>query len=165
MTSEPTQTPFTSGITKYLPLIEKIFLTALIVGVILKISHIDSKVMGISLIGLGITYFLLAFKPSDIQLQENEQLTFTHLLALMIIPKTMLISAAISALGISLYLLNFGNQQGYKQLLLIGISTIGLGTILLTFFLLRDVKNLKTVTPVLLRAIPLLLASLYIFIK
>jgi hypothetical protein len=160
MTSTPT--PFIVRITNYLPLIEKILLTALAIGVILIVIKADTTVTKVSLIGLAVTFFLSAYRPIDIPRQENELLGFKELLALMIIPKTMWISCAVSAMGISFYFSQFGND-GYKQMLLIGASTIGMGTIILAFLLMSGVKNLNLVTPILVRAIPLLLVDIYVF--
>jgi len=82
----------------------------------------------------------------------------------MIVPKVLWISSAISALGIAFYLFDFGND-GYKRLLMIGGLTIGIGTLLLVVFLASGVKHIKTVTPILLRAVPLCLVDFYILFK
>jgi hypothetical protein len=164
MTSEQTPTPFIVTITKHLPLVEKVLLTALAIGTILTVMQIDSTVTRVSLLGLGVTFFLLAYRPNDIPRQEGEQLGFSDLLGLMIVPKVLWISSAISALGIAFYLFDFGND-GYKQMLMIGGLTIGVGTILLIVFFVSGVKHIRTVLPILLRAVPLCLVDLYILFK
>lgn len=79
----------------------------------------------------------------------------------MIVPKVLWISSAISALGIAFYFFNFGND-GYKRLMMIGGLTIGIATLLLAIFLISGVKYIKTVTPILLRAVPLFFLDMYI---
>lgn len=158
------RTSLIARIFNYLPLIEKVLLTALAIGIILTIMKMDNTATKFSLIGLAVTFFLSAYRPMEIPRQENEKLGFTDLLALSIIPKTMWISCAISAMGISLYLSQFGNE-GYKQMLLIGSSAIGGGAFFLVFFLVSGVKNLNLVTPILFRALPLLAVDIYLFLK
>lgn len=164
MTQNQTPTPLIGTITKHLPLVEKILLTALVIGTILRVMHIDSSVTKVSLLGLGVTFFLLAYRPNEIPREENEQLGFPDLLALTIVPKILWISSAISALGIAFYLFAFGNN-GFKQLLMIGGMTIGGSTVVLLFSFAKGVKHLGTVTPILLRAIPLLLVDFYILFR
>ncbi len=164
MTSEQTPTPLLVTITKQLPLVERIFITALVIGTILTAMQIDSTVTKISLLGLGATFFLLAYRPNDIPRQEGEQFGFSDLLALMILPKVLWISSAISALGIAFYLFDFGND-GYKKMLMIGGLTIGIGTILLITFSISGVKHIKIAMPILIRAVPLCLVDFYILFK
>jgi hypothetical protein len=89
MTSTPTQTPLIVKIAKHLPQVEKVFLAAFILGMILRILHLDSTVLSVSLLGLGVTYFLFGFRPIDIPQQENEKFGFAELLGLMIVPKVL----------------------------------------------------------------------------
>ena len=140
MTSTPTPTTLIGRITKHLPLVEKVLLTALIIGTILRIMHLGSIVTNVSLLGLGITFFLYSYRPIDIPRQENEPLGFSGLLALVIAPKVTWIGSAISALGISFYLFSFGND-GYKRLLMIGGLIIGIAIVVLAFFLVSGVKT------------------------
>jgi hypothetical protein len=162
MNLTPTSTPFILRITNHLPLIEKVFLAALAIGTVLTVMQIDSTVMRISLIGLAVTFFLFAYRPIEIPKQENEPFGFSELLAFMIVPKVLWISSAISAVGIAFYLFN---NDGYKQLLMIGGLSIGIGTILIVIFLVSGVKHIKMVTPILLRAVPLFLVDFYILFK
>jgi len=164
MTPEQTPTPFIVTLTKHLPLVEKILLTALAIGTILTLMKIDSTVTRVSLLGIGVTFFLLAYRPTDMPRQEGEQFGFSELLGLTIVPKVLWISSAISAFGIAFYIFDFGND-GYKKMLMIGGLTIGIGTILLVVFLVSGVRHVKTVTPILLRAVPLCLVDLYILLK
>ena len=162
MTSTPTS--LIVKITNQLPLVEKIFLEALAIGTVLTLLSIDSSVTKFSLLGLGVIFFLMTYSPTDLPGEEGEKFGFTELLAWAIVPKVMWISSAVSAFAISFYLFDFGND-GYKKMLMIGGSTIGIGILLLTFFLISGVKHLKMVTPILLRAVPLFLVDIYIFLK
>jgi hypothetical protein len=161
-TTEPS---VTSKLFQYIPLIEKILLVALLIGTILAIMEIDLTIARISLFVLAATFFLRAFQPpKEIEQSENETFGFSELLARSIIPKVLWISSAVSAIGIAFYLNNFENK-GYKEMLLIGIMSIGAGLVLLTVFLVTGVKHLKTIVPVVLRAVPASLAAIYFFLK
>ncbi len=162
MNSTPTPTPLIIRITKHLPLVEKFLLTGLAVGVILTLLKMDTSVTRLTLLGLGVTFFLSAYRPPEIPMQENEKFGFSELLGFMIVPKVLWISCAVSALGIAFYL---GGNEGSKQMLFIGGSSIGIGTFLFLILLLNGVKHIKTVTPVLVRAVPLLLTDVYLFFK
>ena len=137
MTSEQTPTPFIVTITKHLPLVEKVLLIALAIGTILTVMQVDSTVTRVSLLGLGVTFFLLAYRPIDIPSQEGEQFGFSELLGLMIVPKVLWISSAVSSLGMAFYLFDFGND-GYKKMLMIGGLTIGIGALLLVVFFMVE---------------------------
>lgn len=162
MTSTPT--PLIVRLTKNLHWAERALLIALVLGTMLMYLKVDTGVLSVSLIGLAVVFFLYAYKPIEIVRDEKEQLGFSDLLAVTILPKVMWISSAISTLGLLFYLLDLGND-GYKNILMIGGLTIGIAVVLLTVFLSSGVKNLKMVTPILFRAVPLLLIDLYILFK
>lgn len=164
MTSQHTPTSLTARITPHLPLAEKILLTSLLIGIVLTIMQIDSAVASVSLLGLAATFFLLAYRPIDVPRQENELLGLSELLAFMIVPKVLWISSAISALGIAFYMFNFGNP-GYKNMLMIGGSTIAVAALILAVLLVSGVKHIRMVTPILLRALPICLIDFYILFK
>jgi hypothetical protein len=158
------QTSAMVKIINYLPIVEKILLTALAIGTILTLMKIDSTVTSVSLLGLGATFFLYTYKLIDIPRQENEQFGFSTLLGLVIVPKILWISSAVSALGIAFYVSDLGND-GYKAMLRIGAVTIGIGTLLLVAFLASGVKHIQMATPVLLRTVPLFLVDMYLLLK
>lgn len=161
MTSEKTSTPLIVRISHHIPMVEKILLTTLLIGAILAIMHIDSTVAKFSLLGLAVAFFLLAFRPLDIPEQENEQLGFSELLTLMNVPKVLWISSAVSALGIAFYIFGFENE-GYKNMLMIGGMSIGVSVLILVVSLVRGVRHIGVVTPILLRAVPLCLVDFLI---
>jgi hypothetical protein len=164
MTSEQTSTPFIATITKHLPSAEKVLLAALAIGTVLTITQLDSTVSKVSLLGLAVIFFLLAYRPIEIPKHEGEQFGFSELLGLIIVPKVLWISSAISAVGIAFYLFDFGND-GYKQMLMIGGLSIGIGASLLIVFFVSGVRHIRMVTPILLRAVPLCLVDFYILVK
>ncbi|WP_331967573.1 hypothetical protein [Ohtaekwangia sp.] len=149
-------------ITKHLPLLERILLTALVIGAMLMLLEISTIVIEVALIGLGVVFFLFAFRPVDLSEQMSKQFGFSELLGLMIIPKVLWISSGISALGIAFSLFHLGND-GYKTLLITGGTTIGVGIGVLLFIIFLTGKNkyLNVVLPVLLRSISLLLMDIY----
>lgn len=164
MTSEE---PKSIGILKHLPLIEKALLCVLAIGIILAVLNINFLVVRFSLIGMAVIFFLSAYRPPE-EIKERTDndppMGFSELLALMIVPKVLWISSAISLGGIALYYMALGNN-GYKQMLMIGILSLSVCLILLAFFLVSGIKHLKTVVPILYRAVPALLAAIYFFMK
>jgi hypothetical protein len=164
-TPTPTQTEPTLNekmIKNGLPLIEKILLVALAIGIILALLKIDQDVLKLTLLGVAAVFFLLTYRPIDLPIKEGEQLGFAELIALSIIPKTLWISSAISATGISFYLYNF---NGAREILIIGAPVIVLDLVLLIIFAVMGTRYMHTVAPVLLRAVPLLIADLYILFQ
>jgi len=150
-----------NAITKHLPLIEKILLAAALIGIILLALKIDTSVIKVALLSLGVTFFLFAYVPTEGPKTENEPLGFQGLLALIIVPKILWISSAISTLGIAFFLIDIGND-GYRRMLTIGGFTIVIALAVLLVSFIQGVKHLATTTPVLLRAIPLLAVDFYI---
>ena len=159
-----THTPFIVRITKNLHWAEKAFVIALAIGTVLAYSKIDSSALNVSLIGLAVPFLLYAYKPLDIVRDENEPLKFSEIFALTILPKVMWISSAVSTLGLLFYMLELGND-GYMKMLMIGGLIIGIAVVILTIFLASGVENLKSVTPILLTAVPLLFIDSYILFK
>ena len=159
-----TSTPLIIRITKHLPLAEKGLLTALLIGAILMILKMDSLVTRVALLGLALTFFLLAYRPADIPRRENDPFGFSELLGWLIVPKVLWISSAVSSLGIAFFLFDFGND-GYKQLLFIGGLSIGIGATVLLILFISGVKHIGVVAPVLLRAIPLAAVDCYLLFQ
>lgn len=164
MNSEQASTPLMATITKHLPLIEKVLLIALAFGIILTAMQMGSVLTGITLFCMGIAYFLYIYRPAAIPRQEGETIGGSGIIALMIVPKVLWMSSAISAFGIAFYLFDFGNDA-YKNLLIVGGLSIGFCIILLLVFRVQGVKHLRTVTPIVLRAVPLGIMGLYILFK
>jgi hypothetical protein len=153
-------TPLIVKLTSYFPFAEKIFFIGLAIGFLLFYTNIDSLVMIASLGGLAVVFFLSAYKVIDIPREENEQFGFQELLGYTIAPKILWISCAVSTSGVLLHMLN---NEGYKQMLYIGGTTIAIGTLVMISLLISGVKHINVVIPVLYRAIPLLVLDLYLF--
>ena len=150
-----------SAVFRILPWLECGLLIALAIGMILAFMKINSPVILISLGGLSIAFFLYAYRPADLERPEGEKFGFTELLALIVLPKAMWIGCSVATVGILFFLLQFGNE-GYKQMLLIGCSTLAFGLILIVAFLVMGVKGTRTLIPVSFRALPLALVAFYI---
>jgi hypothetical protein len=152
---------------KALPQLEKIFMAALIVGALLNYFEIENGVLiNISLGGLGITFFLLAFetpdtKPPTEDATEKSPLGFKDLLGVFMIPKVLRIGSAVGIIGILLYRLDFGND-GYKQMLGIGGSTILMCILILTYLKITGTNNLDNAIKGLFKSIPILFFIYYI---
>ena len=93
-----------------LGLLELALLAGLITGVIAKfVLSIDSVIIiQCTLIGLVITFFLSSFKPNDIPFKQDEILGQKELLALIISPKVLWISCAISMFGVFVFTQQLG---------------------------------------------------------
>lgn len=160
-----TETPLILRMTKQLYWAERFFLVALFIGIVIKLLNAGGiSVVTISMAGLGIVFFLYAYRPLEIDRREDEKFGFNELLAFTILPKVTWISSSISVIGILFYLLDLGNE-GYKQMLMIGGSCLLLAITLLGFLFISGVKHLNSLVPLLYRAVPLLLIDLYIFLK
>lgn len=148
---------------KTVPYIERVALLVLLVGIAFNYFNINASniIIGISLSGLAIAYFLSAFKPTEVEPSEGEQLEFKELLGMFILPKVIWISLTVSVIGILLYYVNIGNN-GYLNMLYLGGSTMVFGIIVLLLLKLTGTKYINQAFPVLLRAIPILVVMYYI---
>lgn len=71
------ETPLSYKITPHLNLVEKIFLVALTIGVVLDFiirTENGHLLIQISIGGLSITYFLMGFKETELLSEENVKL-------------------------------------------------------------------------------------------
>ncbi len=146
-----------------IPILEKVFAGILLLGLLLKYVNIDGKpFMIISLSGLAGVFYLTAFKPLGAELTAEEKQGFANLFATTMGPKLLGIGSAVLTIGILFYLMKFG---GYKEMLMIGCGAVSLVLLGLGVVSLAGNKNIERLTPLLIRAIPLLLLGAYIFIK
>jgi len=147
---------------KALPYLEKIFLIALLVGLLLSYFEIvNGGLTNISLAGLGVTFFLSAFSPLDVGSTEGEPFGFNELLGLAIVPKVLGTSSAVGIFGILFYSLDFGNN-GYIRLLTIGGSTIILCALIFGYLRITETKYFKKSIIGLFKSIPILIAIYYV---
>lgn len=155
----------TARIGKYLPVAEQVLLAALIIAMLLNMVSFDSsRIIHACVIGLAIVFFLNAYKPMITQPIESEKFGFNDLLVTAILPKVMWISCAVSAIGILFYIRQY-EPQSYRSMLIIGGGSLLIGMLTAGFFMLGKVKNNETLQAVLLRAIPMLVMDIYIFMK
>jgi len=152
------KSPFTTLIFNVLPLAEKIFMAGIGVGLVLLYLELDTNLAFISLNGIAVVYFLYAYKPPESK-TENKPSGFVALMAFSTLPKVMWISCSISVTGIMFHLLALA---GAPEMILIGLSAIGVGLFLFAIFFMTGVVDIKSNIPILSRMIPLLIVDLYL---
>lgn len=150
--------------------LEKLLAVTLITGAFLNYQNFEGgrELLLSSLVGLAIVFIVSAYKPREIFASQQEadefgQWGFTEMLALIIVPRILWISTAISTFGLFSYLADFGNE-GYLRVLYIGVSSTLICLLVLLITFLIGVKKLRTVTPILFRTLPVLLAGIYIIL-
>ena len=147
---------------KLLPYLERVFLTTLIIAVILQLTGSELPIlMTLSLAGLGITFFLSAYKPLNIKAKEGEETGFNELLGLSIMPKILWISTSVATIGILFYTLQLGND-GYLRMLYVGGLTFIIGTVIMLILKAVGTKYLNATLPVFFRALPTMFVVAYI---
>jgi hypothetical protein len=160
--SQPTESIVTR-IYQQFERIEMILWAGFAIGLLLRFTSFpSSSLFLISLSGLAIVFFLSAYRPSNIVRSEDEKLGFMDLLCLTIAPKVLWLSSAVLAIGILFYV---NQMKGYEQMLSVGSAPVAIGSVLLAIGIVLNIKHIKAAMPVLYRAIPLLLAGIYILWK
>ena len=149
---------------KLIPLAEKACLIAVLMGAILLYLQGAPTMTNWFLLALSGIFFLYSFQKKEFPIEENEKFGFSELLGLTIVPKVIWIGCSVSTLGIAFYLFDFGND-GFMQMLLIGASSIATASVLLIVFYLQGTRHIKMVMPVLIRAIPLCIIDIYLFVE
>jgi hypothetical protein len=109
-----------------------------------------------SLSGLAGIYFLMAYRPPT-PVPEGEKKGFGQLLSQTILPKVLWIGCAVGAIGIMFHLLQL---DGAHEMLLIHAASGGVGVGM--FLAFRQSTDSQALTPLLYRAVPLLLISVYL---
>ena len=154
-------------ISAYAPLLEKIFLAGLLIGLVFSLLDVvpfNITVTVVSLYGLGAAYYFSAFQRFDMPADESQTMGFKELLGFVIVPKVLWISCAVSVIGIAIFVSNT-QSQGYKQMMVIGGLTIASALVIVIVLAIGGVRVLKPLLPALLRAIPLLIADFYVYTK
>ncbi len=149
-------------------LAEKAILLILAIGVVLNYQNVfeGKTLLLIALAGTAIIWFAMAFKPVELFSSQQEadefgQWGFAEMLALMIVPRVLWISSAVSAFGVFAYFADFGNV-GYMKGLTSGGFAIFICLVILLITLMMGVKKLRTVIPIFFRALPIFLIDIYI---
>lgn len=156
------QKTFAETLYGFLERIELILVTALGVSLLTQYLKVAGAATGIqlSLSGLAGVYFLMAYRPPA-QAPSGEKKGFSELLSLTILPKVLWIGCAVGAIGILFQLLKL---DGAREMLTIHASTGGIGIILLAVLSLQQGNDSNPFIPVLYRAVPLLLVTLYMLL-
>jgi hypothetical protein len=143
---------------------EQALLGLALIGLVLRYANLPwTMVLTVSLAGLAIVFFLSAFTPPDHRkLTESPILGFKDLLAFTIAPKVLGISCAVSAIGILFFLQGL---KGYQQMVMIGGVAIAFGLLILGYGFMTDTKNIRTMMPLVYRAVPLGFIDAYIFLQ
>ncbi|MEO9967162.1 MAG: hypothetical protein ABJF11_15290 [Reichenbachiella sp.] len=111
--------------------------------------------------GIGVTLFVSAFKPIEINPSEDEVFEMNELLGLMVVPRVLWLSSAISVLAVLFYYMDLRND-GYLRIASIGIMAIGTAFVVLIISLLSATKHMRSTIPVVTRAI-IVLSLILIF--
>lgn len=156
------------NLSAYTTLLEKIFLIGLMAGgvfAILRIEPIDAAVTVVALFGLGLVYFLCAYRPIDMPQEEGKAHGMKELLVFGIVPKVLWISSAVSVIAIALTVLGSDNR-GYLQMFFIGAASIAVALVIVLIVSVGQViRSSRSLAPVLFRAIPLLAVDLYFLLR
>jgi hypothetical protein len=163
MSTSP-QPTFAGKLYTYLPILEKVAIAVFALGMILKYMNINGNTLiQISLSALAGIYFLSAYKPPAIDRQEGEPIGgFKELLGLTILPKLLGISCAVGIIGIQFYLLGL---KGFEQMAMIGGTVITLALVVMGGLYATGTKNLESNFPMVLRAVPIMILCVYIFMQ
>lgn len=152
------------GVTQYLPRLERMLLMLLVLGIVVTfLSATGSLIINVAIAGLSVVFFLYAYKPLDANTGEKEKAGIGELLGWSVVPKVLWISCAVSALGILFFLIKTGTGE-YRNMVMIGGFSILSGLLVLGVVWTSGTKHLEVVTPILLRAIPLMIMDFYIFL-
>ncbi|HCW05889.1 MAG TPA: hypothetical protein DGG95_00795 [Cytophagales bacterium] len=152
-----------SKLSKYFGKMEGIALAAFAVGYLLKILHYPGQqLIIISLSALAVIYFLGAYVPAQAPEDGDEQSQpkgFAVLLGETIIPKLLGIGSAVAVIGILFTIQHF---NGFREMLLIGSSTLGVSSIVGLLVSMNNEKARASLSNLLFRAVPLMLIGIYL---
>lgn len=120
-------------------------------------------IMVFAFAALAAIYFLMAYRPSMTAPPSSEQKSgFIDLFSQTILPKLLWITCAVGAAGLSM-LYTRPDNNGYHTILLMNATAGGAGVFMVGWLHLHGKAN--TLIPVLYRAVPLALTSIYIITK
>lgn len=153
------QKNFVETLYDFLERIELVLMAALGISLLTYYLRVSGAATGIqlSLSGLAGVYFLMAYRPPA-QVPSGEKKGFSELLSQTILPKILWIGCAVGAIGILFQLLKL---DGAREMLTIHAASGGIGIILFGILALQRGNDSNPFIPVLYRAVPLLLVTLY----
>ena len=162
--TEPTPpASFTQKLYGFLPTVEKALVALLALSLLAKYFNMDGiPLLIISLSGLAGVYYLGSFRPLGIERKEGEKLGFMDLFASTVAPKILGIASAVLIIGLLFFLMDLPRDR-YIFLLMIGNSSIVLALVGLGLAGMTGAENMEVLSPILLRAVPLLILGGYIF--
>jgi hypothetical protein len=150
---------------KLIPKLEVPLILLIVVGLFINYLINSPILLTLSMGTLAVLYFLFANTQIDIPLEEEikkreenvNQSAFKELFGWSILPRVLWISSSVSLVGILFYL---NNYIGYLNLVSLGGFTLVVGCFLM--FFLRSMPHMDKIFPILRRAVPLALISIYI---
>ncbi|MFM7429738.1 MAG: hypothetical protein ACKO1F_07545 [Flammeovirgaceae bacterium] len=148
--------PFATKLYKLLELTEKVFLATSVLALALKRFDVQSNdLLILALGGLSTVYFLMAQRPAiqteDTDSEEIPKLGFFDLLVTTIAPKVGWISCSVAVVGILFW---YQKWEGFKQMLLLGGSTLVVVSLLVGYAV---IKGNKALIVILMRTVSLCL--------
>ena len=149
---------------RILPWIEGIGLVLLVIsGMMILLDMQAQELLMISLSTLSVVFFLRANSSPALKIKEGEQLGFTSLLSLVILPKVLWIGSSAATIGILFWILRL---EGSAEMLMIGGSALAFGTVLVGAFMTAGSDNLLPIyRPILYRAVPTVIMAIYILLS
>jgi hypothetical protein len=158
-----TPSPFISKLKTFFSIAEIVCVVGFVLGFLLKKQDypIGGEIVMLSLSALAGIYFLSAYLPPDARPEgeQDQRLGFMSLLGRTIVPKVLGIGSAIMVIGILFTLNHF---EGSKQMLTIGIATIGGASLVGSVRIATNENARRVLGSLLLRAFPLLLIGVYL---
>lgn len=136
--------PFASKLYKLLELAEKIFLAIAVLALVLKRLDVQSnELLILALGGLSTVYFLMTQRPAleigNTESEDSAKLGFFDLLVTSIAPKVGWISCSVAVVGILFW---YQKWEGFKQMLLLGGSTLVVVSLLVGYAVIKGNKAL-----------------------
>ncbi|MCA6378593.1 MAG: hypothetical protein IM574_09315 [Cytophagales bacterium] len=158
-----TPSPFISKLKPFFSIAEIVCVVGFVLGFLLKKQDypIGGEIVMLSLSALAGIYFLSAYLPPDARPEgePDQRLGFMSLLGRTIAPKVLGIGSAVVVIGILFTLNHF---EGSKQMLTIGIATIGGASLVGSVSIATNENARRVLGSLLLRAFPLLLIGVYL---
>lgn len=150
---------FVEVLYRYLDKIEVICIVGSAVSVLAFNAGMAAATQGIIIFLsiLAAVFFLNAHKPPS-QVQEGEKKNFVALLAGTVLPKVLWIGCSVGVIGLQFHLLQL---EGSRQMLMIATASSAFGVALFIVISIISTKATETLTPVLYRAVPLMLITAY----
>ncbi|HLT71112.1 MAG TPA: hypothetical protein VKZ75_00605 [Cyclobacteriaceae bacterium] len=157
-------TSMLQGITRYLPRLERMLLMLIVLGIVITfLTNAGALIINVAIAGLALVFFLYAYQPLLVNTGKDEKAGMGELLGWSIVPKVLWIGCAISAMGILFFLIKTGTDE-YRNMVMIGGFSIVSSLLVLGVLQVSGTKHLQVITPILLRAIPLMIMDFYVFL-